>query len=294
MITSQNTYSAVVKNEVLEVQINEGILNELVTDAEVPPRKKFKATRITAPSPEKVVSLKEEFITIDEVKDDMPPCKTFKRIAAPGPEISKPLNVTIDFTTFTGQMRPRKPWCKYARVTSQTIQQMNSGLTQPLKLSYLNFKSKVKEIFNGTDPGVESWNVDLKQGNFPKVFSLTNTVYICENGANVLKHLDSDKIYIISGIQVAVGNKSHADQQMGLLKNKLVKSGVYTARLPIDEHFKFTKDKMNIFSPEEMFSILVKFNEKGCWKVAVEESVNVKSKGLVTVHCESSCECSMI
>jgi len=77
---------------------------------------------------------------------------------------------------------------------------------------------------------------------------------------------------------------------MNKLKNTVNKAGFYTARFPIAEHFNYTKDKQNILSPEEMFGILAMYNEKGCWREAVEESVD-HCKGLEWKgYCNSSCK----
>jgi len=82
--------------------IEEGVQDEL-------PRKKFKATRITAPSPEKsVVNCSKG---IKDVNDNLTSgmCKFKASSPEKSLKIVKTLNVAIDFTTFVGYMTPRKP-----------------------------------------------------------------------------------------------------------------------------------------------------------------------------------------
>lgn len=279
MLSPKDTAPLSTTEETIEGQINDEKLDQIAKEEEVTPRKKFKARRITAPSPEQ--SEKEE--------DREPDCKKLKVSPIPTPEVSpKQLNVVIDFETFgQTQLKPRKGWAKCAQKTALKCQEMNSQMDQPCQLSYLNFVSRIPEIYCGQGCNFGSWDVMQKKGGIAQ-FGLDKVVCVSQYARNVLKSVEEDKVYVIYGINSAPKNPSHAQAVSSMIHARMCKS-FYTAKIPIDEHFNRPKvfnkkgkliDSQSMLDPEETFGILTKFNETGCWKEAILASVS-KDKGLV-------------
>ncbi|KAJ1531212.1 tRNA methyltransferase 10 [Nowakowskiella sp. JEL0078] len=137
----------------------------------------------------------------------------------------------------------------------------NKSAPVKLNLHASSFNSKIKQVFDKSQPHHQAWDVKFHDQKYKDAFCgrTKDLVYLSGDSPNVLQHLDESKIYVIGGL---VDRNRH--KVLGYLCQERAESErIPTARLPISEHIDMKSRQ--ILTINQVFEILSGYMETRDW-----------------------------
>nr|XP_002737885.1 PREDICTED: mitochondrial ribonuclease P protein 1-like [Saccoglossus kowalevskii] len=113
--------------------------------------------------------------------------------------------------------------------------------------------------------------IDISHKSFMDLFPKDKLVYLSADSPNVLTHYDPDKVYII-GVMVDLSIRS------GVSFAKSKRLGIQSARLPLDQHVKWSKGAKNL-TIDQMVKIMLELKKTNNWKDALQYVPSRKIEG---------------
>jgi tRNA (guanine9-N1)-methyltransferase len=130
---------------------------------------------------------------------------------------------------------------------------------RPLKLYLTSLKGKIKDILYKIK-GAPNWKVVQEERDYLQLFPKDQLVYLSPESNNILRSINSEKIYIIGGLV------DH-NRLKGISFKKATAQGIETAKLPVKEYIeRFTNTSLNV---NHVFAILMDVARDGDWKAAL-------------------------
>ena len=181
------------------------------------------------------------------------PVKKWRRMESPS---ASPLRVAIDLS-FDDLMREHDVKKLVKQV--QRCYAVNRRAEHPLQLYLTSFGGQSQETLDDTGGHYRSWDIHIRTEGLTEAFSKDDIIYLTSESPNVLRTLDTSKVYVIGGL---VDHNHHK----GLCYRQAVERGLGHAQLPIGEYVKLNSRK--VLTVNHVFEILVQFTESQDWKDA--------------------------
>ncbi|CEG47692.1 trna--methyltransferase isoform 1 [Plasmopara halstedii] len=137
-------------------------------------------------------------------------------------------------------------------------------MPEPFQLIFCNPSERLEHLLERF--GAKNWCIQWRRDaqSVADHFLLENLVYLSPDSPNVLRKLDSSKIYVIGGIV----DKS---RKKGASLNAAADAGIVTVRLPIQECIVERLD--HILNVNTVVDVLSKFQEFNDWPKALEFAI---------------------
>ena len=137
-------------------------------------------------------------------------------------------------------------------------------------MHFINFKKNSITYKTCCDKnvGFENYILTSTEESLSELFDLSDVVYLSPDSENVIEALKPSKVYVIGGLV----DDSVKKNTSACISNSL---GIQTARLPISEYMIKGESGTykQILTINQVFDILLKFQETSCWRTAL--SLNV-------------------
>ena len=152
----------------------------------------------------------------------------------------------------------------------QRIHGSNKKSSHPLHVILCNFSpsNPIYDTCIRKHHGFLNYIIDRHEKSVLQVFNPEQIIYLTPDSENLLEALETDKVYVLGGL-VDLSVKKNQTMQFAT-QHKLK-----TACLPILKYMDMDRSKRThsfkrILSINQVFDVLVKFNETKCWKTSLE------------------------
>jgi tRNA (guanine9-N1)-methyltransferase len=140
----------------------------------------------------------------------------------------------------------------------------NRKSTNPLHLHLTSVGQRCEEGLKRIS-GFENWKCESDTRHLSEIFEKSKIVYLTAESDTVLKNLDAEHVYVVGGIVDHNRIKGHC-------YNAALKAGWKTAKLPLEGNVAMG-DHRKVLTVNHVFEILLKFQETGSWRDAMQAQV---------------------
>ena len=134
----------------------------------------------------------------------------------------------------------------------------NRRVPNPIQFYLTSFTGKCLEMME-KNVGYRNWDVNFCSQNYLETFNPAEVVYLTSDSENIIKELDSKKVYVIGGLVDHNGHK-------GLCHNLAIQSGVSHGKLPIEEYLEMKTSR--VLTIDHVFQIILEVSQGKSWKDA--------------------------
>ncbi|GLJ16333.1 hypothetical protein SUGI_0276190 [Cryptomeria japonica] len=149
----------------------------------------------------------------------------------------------------------------------------NKKSSTPAHIWLTGCRGKIKSRLEKV-PGFDNWHVEKEECYYIEALKerKDNLVYLTADSENVVKELDSSKIYIIGGLV-------DRNRFKGITMQKAEDQGIQTVKLPISEHLRMTSSQ--VLTVNQVFEILITYLELKDWKKSLMKVIPQRKRSEV-------------
>eukprot|EP00124_Ichthyophonus_hoferi_P000891 Ihof_evm15s38 gene=Ihof_evmTU15s38 len=119
---------------------------------------------------------------------------------------------------------------------AQRCYSVNRRSEEPLQYYITSIGPRLQGLLD-KEPDYKGWDIKMSAESYLDVFKKEELVYLTSDSPNVLKELDTDKVYIIGGL---VDHNHHK----GVAYQRAIDQGIAHAQLPIGDYIKLASRKV--------------------------------------------------